>query len=350
MNSLTKRSYALSVARSVVIAAALVVAVALSGTPAGDSASAAGGKALRIAWIGQVAWSPRRSEIAFDAVLGDSSHRLLITAPDGSGTRSIEARVGKDAVGRPVWSPNGERIALSGWDGRTPFVAVASRLGTPAPLAVGFGDTTPGSWSPDSTRLALNGVDPTDEPEGVKVVSASPSPFSYAIWSGYGPSWSPRRDRIAYIWGAKKEVFGPEPGRDFVYTADSQGEHRRRVLRGSNPSWSSDGKLLAYTAARGVYVMNADGSRRRLVYRSRAVAKGGIHLAWAPQRRLIAVPFGGTVVVDVGRHRVWRLRLPTGVSGEASWSPDGRRLVFAAGSRLYIVGADGEGGRYVSPA
>jgi Tol biopolymer transport system component len=287
--------------------------------------------------IGSPAWSPTRAEIAFDAVVAGSGHQLLITAPDGSGTRAIETRVGKESVGRPVWSPNGERFALNGFDGRTPFVAVASRLGTTPPLAVGFGETTPGSWSPDSTRLALNGVDPTNSPTGVSVVTTDGAPSGHTEWPRYGPWWSRRRGLIAYVWGAKKEAFGPEPGRDFVYTADSQGKHRRRLLRGSNPSWSSDGKLLAYTAARGIYVAKADGSRRRLVYRSHAVGRAeiDIHLLWAPRRRLIAVPFHGTVVIDVARNRVWRLRLAAGV--------------FAAGSRLYIVDADGKSGHFVTP-
>jgi hypothetical protein len=42
------------------------------------------------------------------------------------------------------------------------------------------------------------------------------------------------------------------------------------------------------------------------VYRSRVVGRAeiDIDLLWAPRRRLIAVPFPGTVIIDVARDRV----------------------------------------------
>jgi hypothetical protein len=72
-------------------------------------------------------------------------------------------------------------------------------------------------------------------------------------------------------------------------------------------------------------------------------------LHWAPHRPLIAFRRrNAAFVIDVPK-RVAR-RVAPGVGGEPSWSPDGRRLVFAnGGPRLYIIGADGKGGHYVTP-
>jgi Tol biopolymer transport system component len=323
-----------------------LVAVATTLFVALVPAAAGGGSAddvPSIARIANPAWSPTRAEIAFDAQFVDGTQALVIAAPDGSGVRRVEPAHG---LGRPLWSPNGNRLALDGFDGRTPFVSVVSRLGGPA-VEVGFGDTTPGSWSPDSTHVALIGVDPTNSPTGVTVVDANGAP-SGTVWDGYGPAWS-RRNVIAFTWGAKKEIYGPEAARDFVYTSDANGRHRHRLFRGSNPSWSSDGRRLAYTTTQGVFLARASGRGRRLVLRRVRTSGGDTHLRWAPGRSLLAVTTGGTFVVDVARRSVRRLDLPKGVGGEPSWSNDGRRLVFAAGSRLYIVGADGSRGHFVTP-
>jgi len=69
---------------------------------------------------------------------------------------------------------------------------------------------------------------------------------------------------------------------------------------------------------------------------------------WAPHRPLIALrrPLA-TYVIDVP-HRLVR-RVTGHTAGMPTWSPDGRRLAFADGAGLYIIGADGSGGHYIRP-
>jgi Tol biopolymer transport system component len=77
--------------------------------------------------------------------------------------------------------------------------------------------------------------------------------------------------------------------------------------------WSPNGRLIAFVGAtagggRGLYVMNADGSGKRLLVQEKA---------------------------------------PVGSSGRPSWSPDGKRLVFVGSQissyALYVVRSDGSG-------
>jgi len=108
------------------------------------------------------------------------------------------------------------------------------------------------------------------------------------------------------------------------------GSHLRRV-RGSQtsadypaPSWSPDGRSLAFVRDDGVYVIPVGGgSARRLVRTDQAWKP-----RWSPDGRLIAFGEGGTIVVvrPDGTHR---RTVVAGVRGDAlDWSPDGRLLAI----------------------
>jgi len=103
--------------------------------------------------------------------------------------------------------------------------------------------------------------------------------------------------------------------RNQIYVVNSNGRAERPLTLAADnaldPVWSPDGKRIAFIGGRNatLFVMNADGSNRRLVTRG----AGG--------------PFLG--------------------AGRASWSPDGTRLVFTVdldvGHALYMVNVDGSG-------
>jgi Tol biopolymer transport system component len=63
--------------------------------------------------------------------------------------------------------------------------------------------------------------------------------------------------------------------------------------------------------------------------------------AWSPDGRKLAYAAGGTLVVVSGgaRHRL-SLGRP---AGEPAWSPDGARLAFTSRGDIYAVGVDGRG-------
>ena len=130
---------------------------------------------------------------------------------------------------------------------------------------------------------------------------------------------------------------------------------------GSDPAWSPDGKWLAFTTARDVttdtaetivsdlYVIRPDGTGRRLV------AHNAGSPAWSPDGRTLA--FGrdycfprecpavpNTIelyLISVDGRDLRRLTFNGVYDGEPSWSPDGRRIVYATDDGLFLMNADG---------
>jgi len=74
-------------------------------------------------------------------------------------------------------------------------------------------------------------------------------------------------------------------GAKAVYVMDAQGEHVRKLAAGDEPSWSSDGRSIAFTRETNppdIWVVNAAGGGLRNITRSRFAE---FTPAWAPAKR-----------------------------------------------------------------
>jgi hypothetical protein len=112
-----------------------------------------------------------------------------------------------------------------------------------------------------------------------------------------------------------------------------------------NPSWSPDGRQLAFTVgsdATGgeLYAMAADGRNARRILENPGF--DDIDPAWSPDGRFIAFA-SGPVIGSVANtiHDIWLLDIASGVAGtiaqaptwdlrRPAWSPDGATIVFNA--------------------
>jgi hypothetical protein len=117
------------------------------------------------------------------------------------------------------------------------------------------------------------------------------------------------------------------------------------VLPGGAPAATAFPAALAYSrseaAGGGVFVMARSG-------RVNLVARGGLSPAWSPDGRRLAfaapTPNGTTelFVADAsGRHRASLTRTPLASENDPGWAPDGRRLVVEREGTLVLVRADG---------
>jgi hypothetical protein len=211
------------------------------------------------------------------------------------------------------------------------------------------------------------------------------------------PAWSPFGRRIAIT----RET--PENGRAvWIYNLDGSGERQLTAseLAGAHPSWSPSGRALTFAAGpigqRTIHRIGADGLRERAltagpedqhspVWSARdqiafvaPVAGGGEEIfripsrggtprrltfkpgadkdpAWSPKGDRIAWirGTGGIWVMSRwgnGKHKV--VNPAGGIEEGLSWSPDGKRLLFAAGRpgrrQIFSVKLNGKGLRPLS--
>ena len=139
---------------------------------------------------------------------------------------------------------------------------------------------------------------------------------------------------------------------------DGSGE--RRLSDGAAPSWSPDGKKIAFVRG-GLRVMNADGSGERELTHNTAVSPV-FAPAWAPDGRKIAFvsPGNGAMEMEIyvmnadgstqnaDRSRQRRLTRNTVADSDPVWSPDGRRIAFVSSWQLWVMNADGSGQRQLT--
>jgi TolB protein len=142
-----------------------------------------------------------------------------------------------------------------------------------------------------------------------------------------------------------------------IYVMKADGSAQKRIAAGFDPTWSPDGKLIAFVNdandnahdGAGIYVMRGDGSRRRLI----AHVKGlGFDLAWSPDGRHIAFESNDSrsfqiYVITTDGSPPTRITKRMYDAVYPAWSPDGRRLAVAGrlvadeDPRIYLMNADG---------
>lgn len=162
--------------------------------------------------------------------------------------------------------------------------------------------------------------------------------------SATGSSVEPRPAPWATLAFARVEAVGGG-----VYLAG--GRRVLRLKRGAvDPAWSPDGRRLAFIApgaggAGDVYVVDADGRHKGRITRTDRV--GEASPSWSPDGRHLVVEREGRLFVlraDGGGGR----RLASGL--QPAWSPGGRRIAFTDGDNLYLVSANGGQARQVMSA
>jgi TolB protein len=173
-------------------------------------------------------------------------------------------------------------------------------------------------------------------------------------WPEFDPSWSPDGKHIAYR--SERDDGTPE-----IWIMDADGTSQRRLTEGLSPAWSPDGSRIAYSSlgtilcppghglrCSGLSIMNADGSgRHRLPH-----TDGGEYPSWSPDGTRIAfnsnltgdhvmyiAQADGSKVVDLSS---------VGEGWQVDWSPDGRSILFTSHrdhpddyTDVYVMDPDG---------
>lgn len=150
------------------------------------------------------------------------------------------------------------------------------------------------AWSPDGKQIAMrlgtSGVLSLINTDGSGEVRLACGPAD-GVGGFLAPAWSPDGKELAF---PAYSVMGSSP-EDGIFAIDvtrgCDGKKRLTATRGERPSWSPDGERIAFMTAPyqgdpmtvGLMVMNADGSRERLLRRGAILAH-----AWSPDSKTIA--------------------------------------------------------------
>ena len=330
-----------------------------------------GQKQLADTVTGAPVWSPGGERIAFSCCEGYLGY-IWVVDIDGRGfPRRLDATAGTDWADDPVWSPDGTRIALTRYvRAEEESIAVEEIFlidadGTNLTQITNteggaYGASRP-VWSPDGSRVAFirfRDLDPAPTVSNVDtellVVNADGTGQRIVAdtdGDDHNPVWSPDGTRIAFHHSTQSTT------KILVVNSDGSGQRALARTRGEEwgPQWSPDSARIAFTGVPGrsgipsVYVVGADGS-------DQTTLALGANPRWSPDGTRIAfVDYGDTgatwEIVSISPDgmdltplsRTGPETVPTGLV----WSPDGAFIAFASrhdgDEEIYVVNADGTG-------
>jgi Tol biopolymer transport system component len=263
----------------------------------------------------------------------------------------------------PATTPAGSPVA----NGRIAFVigeGAKAEVYTVEPDGSGMTRLVDGrdsAWSPDGTRIAFRTGVPQRDGGDVHIMVANAdgsdahSIFKLPVEPGTAgpPTWSPDGRRIAFA------------NIDGIYVVGADGEHPHRITTYEGqkacydlePTWSPDGGIIAFAVRcdggeEGVWAVQADGSDRHRLRAPSASIAAMAYPTFSPDGTEIAfsgvsADFKGSVYVMNADGSDLRALVDDAFWGSpVAWSPDGSQLAFArarAGGGIDTMNTDGTG-------
>jgi Tol biopolymer transport system component len=298
--------------------------------------------------------SPDGRRIAYARGLEGRSD-IFVMNRDGSEVVNVTHHAGDDYD--PMWSPDSRRIAFTSHRTGDDETYVMNADGTSVRRVThSRGDDENPTWMPDGRRLVVSSVRGGDRRPEIYVVTISTGRAVRLTNDTYFNDWpqvSPNGRWIAYTRDKRAYRSGD------IVVMRSDGRGAKAIRRGPAddwyPTWSPDSRRLVYVHNYTLYVVDRDGRHDR---RLEPEVVGG-EPYWARD---------GTVYYDdyddenpeiaVARADGGGFRLlteaPDDEDVEASWSPDGTRLLYQSDrtgdAEIWLMQADGGGKRNLTQA
>ena len=155
----------------------------------------------------------------------------------------------------------------------------------------------------------------------------------------FAPTFSPNGRQMAYV-----------SDRD-IYLMNSTGKERHRLTEGRSPDWSPDGKSIVFVSQSHIYKTDINGEEVQQLTNegsngSPSWSPDGQSIAFSSRRDGDIFLWIYVMTADGRRQR----KLAQGHS--PTWSPDGKKIAYIldiAGSGVYVMSAEGQNSRRVTP-
>jgi Tol biopolymer transport system component len=243
-------------------------------------------------------WSPTGSQLAY-VTNARGPREIWLRSVDEGWARPVVPHAAGTNVGRPAFSPDGQRLAFELYAGATHTIQVASVAdGRGVPLDADSRDQHGPAWSPDSRWIAYQRLG-REGWEVVKAPSGGGAPVHLAEGApggGVSTGWSPSGEWIAYVKRGlllsssdgrrQRKLCDWEPAA-FAFSADGSSVYA--VRHDPDRSWM----LVRLDVATG-----RERQAQRLDFPPRASLLG---LSLHPGGRAFAAAMG------VARHDIWLL-------------------------------------------
>jgi Tol biopolymer transport system component/imidazolonepropionase-like amidohydrolase len=288
----------------------------------------------------QPAWSPDGRTIAFQA-FRDGTWRIWTVATDGANPKAVTSGPFDDR--EPHWSPDGTRIAFSSdRSGNYDIWTLDTNSGEVTQVTKDSADDFTPTWSTSGKEIAF--VSTRATAPGVYAISPGGEERLVAAATGTvgAPAWTPDGRDVIYSLtsgGAARLMRGTQelaanedvfPFRaqwlsptELLYTAD--GKIKRRTLTGTTA------EAVPFTATLTITPANYARKKRDFDAAAPKPVLGIVHPRASPDgKRIVFAALGDLWVMPTSGGKPERLTNDAAVETDASWSPDGTRLVFSA--------------------
>jgi Tol biopolymer transport system component len=260
--------------------------------------------------------SPDGRRIAF---LRGSSGSVDVWVMNADGTGQSQRTSGAMDEADPAWAPNSRAMAFTSSEGRPPRTVTVRIVGWARSEVRRPG--THARFSPGGRAVVF------EQTSGISVLRRTRAGVVYRRLlrvPAIGPVWSPAGKRIAY------ERVVSDTAR-YIAVMNADGRKARRLAAGSDPTWSARG-LIAFVRAGELFVVQPSGRGLRKL----TSGPGDAAPTWSRDGRWLAFVRGPSLSKQIwvigadGRGLTRVTSEPAGVLSAPSWSPDGRRLYYAA--------------------